>query len=175
MLLLRKMMLGERREREIVYERPPACSFLKKSSDKRDLVVFFSDWCAASVFDWKYAYWSINEALEIHTYKPENLSFFHPPIRVVPKYPALNFSQEAFRLRNNLDVVFTELQVNVDTWSYVALLSLCILVADFSEDISFWFDTRSDLADQVLDFSVRNVSTSFRLLNKLLGYTFQVS
>lgn len=171
------MLLGEERENEVVNQRPPVCSFLKKSSDKHNYVEFFSDWCAASVFDWKFAYWSVNETLEIHPYKPENIDFFHPPIRVIPKYPALKFSAEAFnnlrlRLRSNLDFIFKELQVNVDTWSYAALLSLCILVADFSEEISFWLDTRSELADQVLEYCVRNVSTSFRLFNKLLGYTF---
>lgn len=161
-------MLGAVEQEQLLH---PFNTIQKVDTDE-DFINELMSWSAAAFFDWEYANWSIGELFEIHPYKPENLRFFRPKIRVISDSP-LVYSKSAYdtvrsRLLNKFNHVLSTMTHK--SQGKIEILALMILVAEFGEEISFCFDTRSEFADLVLDQCLRYTLTLHTVLNNLGGF-----
>jgi hypothetical protein len=170
MLLLRKMLMSQEKENKQENDLIPSLLLPPLSgSGKRKFVEYFAGWCAAS-----------NQSLVVRPYKPENLAYFRPPIRVIPRYPRIRFSlntlnEVRMRLLDTLLLFCRDSSIDVNSCDDIMLLAICIVVAEFSEELSFWLDTRFDFVDNLLELCLHQVVSSFKLLNRLSGFVFDNS
>jgi hypothetical protein len=123
--------------------------------DDREFVSEFMYRCAHAVFECDSSWWYIDKKLKLHSWAPEM------SVPYIARTARQNRRQEFSRQELNLlhgRLVYSTLvmMVHLDqNWkNRIRLMALCITVAEVTEEISFIFNSKLDLAMEMFTLAV---------------------